>query len=679
MLPYLKATKRHRVMIVGVSTIIAAFLLIFILIYAQTAPDRSGAFGVDEISKLSPNGTILYKNQPFFPFGFNHDSAFVNKTNLINAINNIKSAGFNALYFQPSENMVDVLNLTRDANGDKSKDLKLFIDGDGAINNGYEGVINAYKNTYDNIIGWSVADDFNSTTQPKTYTFVKNNITTVENLDKSRLTFMSGTGAVASWVVDATEYLKNTPTEVMAIQNYPIGDSTTEIGEIYEYTSRLVPEAHSRGKAYIAQLQSFKWDDGRLPTYAEVRNMTWQALAADVDGILFYTYAMEGWNLGGNALWNEFKNLPAEINPHLSMVLNGTYTPYTSYATYKANKRVVAASWNVNGRKFLLVVNASRNARTETVNITNLSGTFTPVLSSMTGGNLNVVTGNNTFAMADKEVRLYVQEATTTPPTPPTTPPPCASYEYSAWSTCTNGTQTRTVTTKNPLNCSGGTAPILSQSCTPTCTSITFSAWSACVNGQQSRTAIGTPTGCTPSGDPGPLTQACTNTCTSVTYSDWGACVNGSQSRTVISALPAGCTGGTILLTQTCSTGPVTCTGFNYSGWSACVNGTQTRTITSATPTNCTGGNPLLSQSCTIVPNPNECGNMDVNGDSKLTIVDLARFASLYGKTCIPTPPSSTPNATACGPLDVNGDGRITAIDMSKFSSNYNKPACNSN
>lgn len=44
---------------------------------------------------------------------------------------------------------------------------------------------------------------------------------------------------------------------------------------------------------------------------------------------------------------------------------------------------------------------------------------------------------------------------------PPTT---CTSFTYSAWSACSNGTQTRTVASSSPSGCTGGN-PVLSQSC----------------------------------------------------------------------------------------------------------------------------------------------------------------------------------------------------------------------
>ena len=44
---------------------------------------------------------------------------------------------------------------------------------------------------------------------------------------------------------------------------------------------------------------------------------------------------------------------------------------------------------------------------------------------------------------------------------------------------------------------------------------------------------------------------------------------------------------------------PVTCSSFTYSPWSTCVNNTQTHTVTSSSPSGCTGGSPVLTQSCT--------------------------------------------------------------------------------
>ena len=41
-----------------------------------------------------------------------------------------------------------------------------------------------------------------------------------------------------------------------------------------------------------------------------------------------------------------------------------------------------------------------------------------------------------------------------------------------------------------------------------------------------------------------------------------------------------------------------TCTSFTYSSWTSCSGGVQTRTVSTQSPTGCTGGTPVLSQSC---------------------------------------------------------------------------------
>ena len=43
---------------------------------------------------------------------------------------------------------------------------------------------------------------------------------------------------------------------------------------------------------------------------------------------------------------------------------------------------------------------------------------------------------------------------------------------------------------------------------------------------------------------------------------------------------------------------PPACTSFTYSAWSTCLNGTQTRKVLSSAPAGCIGGTPLLTQTC---------------------------------------------------------------------------------
>jgi hypothetical protein len=129
-------------------------------------------------------------------------------------------------------------------------------------------------------------------------------------------------------------------------------------------------------------------------------------------------------------------------------------------------------------------------------------------------------------------------------------------------------------------------------------------------------------------------------TCTSFTYSDWGACQsNSTHTRTTTSSSPQGCTGGTPILSESCTYTPqdtptTTCTSFTYSDWGTCQsNNARTRTVATQSPTNCTGGSPILSQSCTYVANTTDTNtNTNTNTNTPTTQDNSVQIAQLLAK-----------------------------------------------
>ncbi|MGW8185130.1 MAG: hypothetical protein ACWGHO_03390 [Candidatus Moraniibacteriota bacterium] len=99
-----------------------------------------------------------------------------------------------------------------------------------------------------------------------------------------------------------------------------------------------------------------------------------------------------------------------------------------------------------------------------------------------------------------------------------------------------------------------------------------------------------------------------TTTCASFIYSTWGECQSdGTQFRNVINSSPTGCTGGSPVLTQSCTyTGSGECTSFTYSDWTLCTATltTQSRIVLGRFPAGCTGGTPITSQPCPGAPTP---------------------------------------------------------------------------
>jgi hypothetical protein len=76
--------------------------------------------------------------------------------------------------------------------------------------------------------------------------------------------------------------------------------------------------------------------------------------------------------------------------------------------------------------------------------------------------------------------------------------PACSAFEYSAWGNCLSGKQTRAVISQSPADCViGSLKPVLEQTCTspcqadnscPACSAFEYSAWGSCNDGKQTRT-----------------------------------------------------------------------------------------------------------------------------------------------------------------------------------------------
>lgn len=71
-------------------------------------------------------------------------------------------------------------------------------------------------------------------------------------------------------------------------------------------------------------------------------------------------------------------------------------------------------------------------------------------------------------ARSDADAEVFADAAVTVAP-------PCTSFTYSAWGTCSAGTQARTVLASLPSGCLGGASPVLAQSCAASPVTVTVS------------------------------------------------------------------------------------------------------------------------------------------------------------------------------------------------------------
>jgi chitodextrinase len=69
------------------------------------------------------------------------------------------------------------------------------------------------------------------------------------------------------------------------------------------------------------------------------------------------------------------------------------------------------------------------------------------------------------------------------------------------------------------------------------------------------------------------------------------------------------------------ATTPTTCSSWTYTVWSSCTNGQQTRTITISQPSGCSGGTPVLTQSCSATATSTNQGNIGSSGTTATSTV----------------------------------------------------------
>jgi uncharacterized protein YfcZ (UPF0381/DUF406 family) len=151
-------------------------------------------------------------------------------------------------------------------------------------------------------------------------------------------------------------------------------------------------------------------------------------------------------------------------------------------------------------------------------------------------------------------------------------PVDCVVSNWSAWSTCVDGSQTRTRTVVTQPQNGGASCPVLSetQSCAMPvdCQVSAWSEWSTCFDGFQSRTR----TVVTPASGGGATCpslieyQECVMPvdCQVSAWSDWSTCSGGSQTRTRTVVVPASGGGAACPVlseTQSCTETPI-CTSY---------------------------------------------------------------------------------------------------------------------
>jgi hypothetical protein len=367
------------------------------------------------------NGRVTIDGQPFFPFGFYHVTHAGTEANLYNSLNMVSSAGFNTLH-------AGHLYTIDCPGGGPCVGYGKFLDA--AAQQGVR-VITEFGNSSATlthlinnyggkaaVLGWNVADDVDDGTKTRDQVFALYN--QVKTSDPRHLAYISGYrapnepgpgGVTSATFMDLTNLL--------GMQRYPINYGGP-IRIVWHANASTIDAARPRGLPVIANLQAFNWNDShgnRFPTPAEGRNMTYQAIAAGVKGIIYYTFFDRGNYLptGSPSLWAELKTLVPEVNVLAPALLSGQMTRVLADASGDR----FASYWVYANRVYVIVVNTSTSSA-KTFSLPMPTGTLGPAQPLFSGRPSGMTFSNGVLSgtVQPLDVHAYVFNGSSAPLAP---------------------------------------------------------------------------------------------------------------------------------------------------------------------------------------------------------------------------------------------------------------------
>ncbi|WP_156952925.1 hypothetical protein [Deinococcus frigens] len=289
------------------------------------------------------DGSLLVNGQATFPMGMYHVSWAGNAAKRLRDLNAIANLGFNTVNMTMFDSEGDIAGFTKVLDAAQNRGMKVLIED-------FSAKSIASLKGHPATLGWMIADDCNNLVTPLE---LEKRHRATKALDADHLTY---TSMAISFANSHTDYFGRA--DAVGNQSYPI-DGGDAISVVYPVMQKLVAEAAQKGTLPIANLQSFRWENGRYPTAPELNNMTNQALAAGVKGILYYTYLDSTNDLAKYAALNgELKRLNREVKLLTPVLVNGQRRS----VTVSGNRQAIATYWDYQGHRYLQVLNPNGKA-----------------------------------------------------------------------------------------------------------------------------------------------------------------------------------------------------------------------------------------------------------------------------------------------------------------------------
>lgn len=310
------------------------------LLLLYQSPETSETITALNAPEILPSSTrIVLDGEKIFPIGLYHVSWAGDPQQKYDALENIGAAGFNLMHPALSADDIDFVRRAHELG------VNLIIEPNEP--NGTEKIIEAFKDE-PNVLAWLVADDFNSQSRVRTPPEIRSQVNLVKRIAPNQYTYMSGNTASLEQFIGITDMVG---IQTYSIPSEPLDVTTTMLSYTLSYTSEA-------DVSLIANLQTWSARNKRPPTAEEVRNITYQALINGVDGILYYTYLDEIWNLEEHPeIWAELTRLASEVRLLTPAIIEGTLRSIDS-----GTGGVRVGQWSFKEKRYVVIVNMTTEA-----------------------------------------------------------------------------------------------------------------------------------------------------------------------------------------------------------------------------------------------------------------------------------------------------------------------------
>lgn len=335
------------------------------------------------------DGTTIADGQPFFPFGWYHVSWSEGAEHRLRFLRTVAAGGFSTVHagIKQIDEWEEFLS--------EAERLRVRVITEFGVD--MFSVIARYRDRWP-VLAWNPGDEPDGQGVEPQVMLERHNA--MKDADPEVPTFMTlcVPQAYARYVHAA---------EVIAPDPYPIRHASASTVPVYEMLTQAHTEAWKLGRPIWAILQCFGYEDPnswRVPTFAEVRNMTYLALLAGAKGVLYYTYFDTGFDMAKHPdLWRNMCTLPAEMKTLEPWMLSGQRENLETGLT-----DVFAGCWTANAGAVVCVVNTSdKESREVSLALPQgVHGQARSLFPTHPGG-LVVADGKLTGALGPLEVHVY--------------------------------------------------------------------------------------------------------------------------------------------------------------------------------------------------------------------------------------------------------------------------------